>query len=117
LRNFRDLHIWARAKDFAAHIYKISNAFPEEEKFGLISQIRRSAVSIPANIAEGAGRNTKKDFTQFLHIAVGSAFELETLLEISHDVGMLDNENYEQTIIELHEIQAMINAYLIKIKS
>lgn len=81
--------------DIAEDIYKISGRFPSEERFGLVSQMRRSAVSVPSNVAEGAGRNTKKEFTNFLHIAQGSLSELDTQLELSRRLDFVDEATWK----------------------
>ena len=79
-KTHKDLDVWKRAMDLAADVYSITRQFPKEEQFGLISQARRSAVSIPSNIAEGAARNSRKEYAQFLYVALGSVSELETQL-------------------------------------
>ena len=86
LRNHKDLKVWEKSIDLAEEIYKITKNFPKEELYGITSQIRRAAVSISANIAEGAARNSNKEFIQFLYIALGSLSELETELIISKRV-------------------------------
>ena len=83
MHNIKDLKIWNKSVDLAVKIYNVTAAFPVEERFGLISQTRRAAVSISSNISEGAGRNTKGEFKQFLGIANGSAYELQTQLIIA----------------------------------
>lgn len=109
--------MWSKAKPLVSKIYITTKGFPESEKFGLTSQIQRAAVSIVANIAEGAGRNTQKDFTNFLHISIAFSFELETLIEIAYDIQYLDFEHYENLIKEIHEIQAMINGFIQAVKA
>lgn len=89
-------------------IYQLTGDYPDNEKFGLISQMRRSAVSIPSNIAEGAGRNSNKEFAQFLSISLGSAFELETQLILSQRLGFINNTN--EILEELDEICKMLNS-------
>ncbi|MCS6796221.1 MAG: four helix bundle protein, partial [Raineya sp.] len=78
MHNYRELKVWQKAVDLVTKVYQITYQFPSEEKFGLVSQIRRCAISIPSNIAEGAGRNTTKDFANFLSIANGACSELST---------------------------------------
>src|SRR5256885_2450253 len=95
---FRDLIVWQKSKALAKKIYKLTKNFPKEEVFGLTSQIRRAAVSIPANIAEGKGRGTQKDFCHFLVQARGSLFEVETLAELASDLGYF-------VILDQQEIQ------------
>jgi four helix bundle protein len=84
IHSFRDLQIWQKAMQLAVAVYRLTDAFPREERYGLTSQIRRSAVSIPSNIAEGQGRTNLGEFRQFLGIARGSNCELQTQLEIAH---------------------------------
>jgi four helix bundle protein len=107
MNNYKELKIWQKSVDVAVRIYEITKDFPREELYGLTSQIRRSAVSIPSNIAEGAGRNTKKDFNNFLGISNGSSCELETQLIISHRVNFMEQailESIQQDIIEIQKM-------------
>jgi four helix bundle protein len=108
MRPHEKLEVWCRAIDFVTSVYKSTATFPNEEKFGLTSQVRRSAVSIPANIAEGAARHTTKEFLHFLSIAQGSASELETELLIAHRLGYLERAAYESMYAELNTIARMI---------
>ncbi|MGZ3862050.1 MAG: four helix bundle protein [Bacteroidia bacterium] len=107
MHRVKELKIWNKALDLTVEIYKATEHFPKEEKFGLTSQIRRSAVSIPSNISEGAGRNTKGEFRQFLGIANGSAFELETQLILSNKLNLIDDKKIKPLLSELEEIQKM----------
>jgi four helix bundle protein len=95
------LNVWKKAIEFVKRIYQITGEFPSEEKFGLVSQMWRSAISIASNISEGAGRNNKKEFNQFLGVAQGSASELETQLIISRELGLLTNQLADELIKEL----------------
>lgn len=88
------LEVWKRSMDFVIAAYNLTKKFPKEEQFGLGDQIRRSAVSVPANIAEGAGRRTKKEFLNFLHISQGSLSELDTHLEIALRLGYIEQDIY-----------------------
>jgi four helix bundle protein len=90
-------------------IYQITASFPDDERFGLVSQIRRSAASIPSNIAEGSARGSDADFARFLHIALGSAAELDYQLLLSHDLSFLSTERYSEISAELGEIRRMLN--------
>lgn len=108
MNDFRKLSIWNRSIELATNIYKVSSSFPKSECYGLTSQIRRSVVSISSNIAEGAGRNSNKDFARFLSIAYGSACELETQMIIAKNLSYLSSENFSQLIQALDEIQKMI---------
>ena len=91
----KKLKAWQLAMDIAEKIYLTTESFPADEKFGLISQMRRCAISVPSNIAEGAGRNTKREFVNFLHIAQGSLSELDTQLELSHRLKYIDNNTWD----------------------
>lgn len=101
-----DLEVWKKAIDFVTEIYKITKEFPKEEIYGLTSQIRRAAVSIPSNIAEGSGRKSDKEFIQFLYIALGSVAETETQLIIASKINYL--ENAENIIKETETIRRML---------
>ena len=107
MNNYKELKVWQKSVDLAVKIYEATKDFPREEIYGLTSQIRRSAVSIPSNIAEGAGRNTKKDFNNFLGISNGSSCELDTQLIIANRVSFLDSTIFEMLQQDLTEIQKM----------
>ncbi len=107
--NFKKLEVWKKSRIFVAEIYKISADFPKEEKFGLVSQIRRAVVSISLNISEGSGRGTNKDFNNFLNVAYGSALEVENLLILSFDLGFITEAVLSDLITKVNEIQKMIN--------
>ena len=107
MHNFKELKIWQKALELSVDVYKVTGLFPKEDKFGLISQIKRSAVSIPSNLAEGAGRNSIKEFLYFLSVANGSSYELQTQLLISNKLNFLKDEVLESMLIELDEIQKM----------
>ena len=102
--NHKNLTVWSKSIELAEEIYKITKEFPKEELYGIVSQIRRSAVSISANIAEGAARNSNKEYIQFLYIALGSLSELETELIISNRVGYLKNELIFKKLIEIKKL-------------
>ena len=107
MHNFKELKIWTKALDLSVSVYKVTASFPKDDRFGLISQIKRSAVSIPSNIAEGAGRNSDKEFIYFLSVANGSAYELQTQLLISNKLNFLKDNVLESMLNELDEIQKM----------
>lgn len=111
MNQFKNLEIWKRAVDFATAIYEATSIFPNEEKYGLTSQLRRCAISIGSNIAEGAGRNTDKDFKRFLSIAYGSSYELETQIIISINLELIDASLSEQLCAEIDELQKMIYTF------
>ncbi|HET8885950.1 MAG TPA: four helix bundle protein [Salinimicrobium sp.] len=105
---FKELKVWQKAMDLVTETYIKSKEFPKEEIYGLTSQFRRSAVSIPSNIAEGCGRKTNKDFSNFLGIALGSAFEYETQLIICKNLGFISEEDFQNLEEEVQYIQNMV---------
>ena len=107
MNKFKELKVWSKSIDLVVKIYHITQSFPKEETYGLISQIRRAASSIPSNIAEGAGRMSSGDFKHFLNVARGSAFELETQLIIADKLDYAVSD-FDDLITELNEIQKMI---------
>ena len=111
-----DLIVWKKAMTLAEEVYELTLDFPIEERFGLISQMRRCAISIPSNIAEGAGRNTNKQFVNFLNISNGSAYELQTQLLLSSQLGFAAIDDANSIIAGVIEIQKMLYA-LIKRKT
>lgn len=113
MNNYRELIVWQKSMDLVEKVYELTSLFPKEEKFGLISQIHRSAISIPSNISEGAGRNSNKDFRNFLGIANGSINELSTQLELANRIGYLKSNDLEEVFNLINEIQK-INYTLIK---
>jgi four helix bundle protein len=108
MRPHEKLTLWQRAVEFVLRLYRLTQSFSKEEKFGLTSQIRRAAVSVPANIAEGAGRQSNKEFLHFLSIAQGSASELATELIIAHRLGYINITEYNEVNQDLDEIGRMI---------
>jgi four helix bundle protein len=108
MRPHETLEAWRQSVDFVVSIYRITEAFPKEEKFGLTSQIRRAAVSIPANIAEGAGRHSEKEFAYFLSNAQGSASELETELIIAARLGYMDENLFTESRTTIERIGRLI---------
>lgn len=112
--NFKELKVWNDAMSLTKMIYKITALFPQEEKFGLIAQIRRCAVSIPSNIAEGAGRSSNKEFIRFLDIAIGSSYELETQILLSIDFEYIKKDAIE-IIASITSVQKMLNGLKTKI--
>lgn len=108
IKSYKDLIIWQRSIDLVTKVYELVKEFPSEEKYGLVQQIKKSAVSIPSNIAEGAARNNKKEFNQFLGISLGSGAELHTQLIISKYLSFIKNEKeFIKIEKELGEIRAM----------
>ena len=107
MNNYKELKVWQKSVDLAVKINDATKNFPREEVYGLTSQIRRCAVSIASNIAEGAGRNSKKDFNNFLGISIGSSCELETQLIIAQRINLIDKTDLESIQQEINEIQKM----------
>ncbi len=111
MHNFEKLLFWQKSIALTKEIYLLSHTISADEKFGLISQMKRSAVSIPSNIAEGSGRNTNKEFNHFLAIALGSCFELQTQLILSKELSLLKEESVQKILPEIIEIQKMIYSF------
>jgi len=108
MHRFKDLEVWKISVEMVREIYEMTENFPKNEQFGLVNQIRRSAVSIPSNIAEGAGKNTNRDFNRFISIASGSCNELETQLIISQELNFISKDEYTEMGGKLNRIQNMI---------
>ncbi len=106
--NFKELKIWQKSRVFVKNLFLLTNQYPKDERFELVSQMRRAAISIPSNIAEGSGRNSNKDFRRFLNIAISSAYELETQIIISFDLGYISEEEFNNRSNDIYEIQKMI---------
>ena len=116
MQNFRNLKVWQKAHALTLGVYKASAEFPKVEMFGLASQLRRSAYSIPTNIAEGCCRSTDADFSRFLHIAMGSASEVEYQLLLAHDLGYLPKDNHSQLDQGITEVKRMLASLIQKMK-
>lgn len=112
MRDYRKLQIWDIGRDVAKTTYLITGKFPKSELYGLVSQMRRAAVSIPSNIAEGCGRDSIKEFIQFLRVSMGSVRELETQFYISLDVGHVCEKEFEEIMEKLDELSKKIWAYI-----
>ncbi|HAH35378.1 MAG TPA: diversity-generating retroelement protein bAvd family protein [Algoriphagus sp.] len=108
MHRYKELKVWQKAIDLAVEVYKITENLPPQERFGLISQMNKCVISIPSNIAEGAGRNTNKEFDHFLGISLGSSFELDTQMVISNRLGYVSIDDFEKIETELEHIQNMI---------
>ncbi len=117
MHRYKELKVWQKAIDLAVEVYKITAELPKDEKFGLTSQMNRSAVSIPSNIAEGAGRNSGKDFNNFLGIALGSSFELDTQVVISYQLEYISKESFQHIENEIKHLQNMLAKLKMKINS
>ena len=117
MQRFTNLQVWQRSHQLVLEIYRATRAFPIEERFGLVSQLRRSAVSVPTNIAEGSKRASSRDFARFLNIAEGSMAEIEYLLMLSHDLELLSEEASTAMLKEADEIARMLNALRVKVEA
>lgn len=110
--DYKKLDAWSLTMELVVDVYKITKSYPKEEIYALTSQTKRAAISIPANIAEGTGRNYKKDTIQFLHIARGSLYELDTLLHLANQVEILNKVETESVLIRLEKCKQVINGLI-----
>jgi four helix bundle protein len=117
LQSFRNLKVWEKSHLLTLDVYRSSRTFPRDEVYGLTSQMRRSAASIGANIAEGSCRKGDLEFGRFLYIAMGSASELEYHLILAHDLKMLETEDYDRLLNEAIEVKRMLASLLQKLKA
>jgi four helix bundle protein len=113
---YKDLVVWRKSMDLVVAVYKLTEGFPKEELYGLTSQVRRCAVSIPSNIAEGRQRKSTKEFSQFVSIAYGSGAELETQIEIAKRLYFANNIDYSKVDVLLDEVMRMLNRLLKTLK-
>jgi four helix bundle protein len=116
IRSHRDLLVWQKAMDLVVTCYRLTDTFPKHEIYALTSQLRRAAVSVPSSIAEGRGRYSKKEYAQYLSIALGSIAELETQLEIAVRLGYLDHDDASETSDKIGEIGKMLNGLRASLK-
>jgi four helix bundle protein len=114
MSNFRKLLIWQKSMELVTKIYKTTGKFPKEELFGITSQIRRSSISIPSNIAEGIGRDSNKECIRFLNISISSLFELQTQIEISYNIEYLTEEEFNTIYEDSREIERMLVSFMNK---
>lgn len=115
MKSYRDLIVWQKSVKMVTLVYTVLKTFPNDEKFGLTSQLKRSAVSIPSNIAEGYGRNYTKDYCRFLQIARGSLYEMQTQLEIAINLGFIDVNQLEEIKNLSIEVEKMLNTLIKKL--
>src|SRR5512133_743474 len=108
MKTHKDLEVWQKSISLVTSLYALTSNYPSNEVYGITSQIRRAAVSIPANISEGAARNHRKEFLHFIGISIGSAAELEALLLISNNLKLIGTETYSQISIDLERIITML---------
>jgi len=116
VQRFTDLRVWQRSHALTLEIYKFTATFPTDERFGLISQFRRAAVSVPTNIAEGSKRQSNPDYARFLNIAEGSLAETEYLLLLSRDLGYLRSQACEQPLAQIADVARMLHAQRTKVE-
>lgn len=114
-QDFKKLNVWKKSHQLTLKVYKVSTAFPSDERYGLISQMRRSSASIPTNIAEGSGRQSTPDFVRFLQIAMGSASELEYQLILAHDLCYLPDPDYHTLTADLLEVKRMLASFMTRL--
>ena len=112
MKNYTDLEVWKFARDLVKSVYLLTLDFPKEEKFGITSQIKRSVVSIPSNIAEAIGRQTDKDTIHFLYISRGSLYELETQIYLSNDLDYITDEQLESVLSEITSCKKLLNGFI-----
>ncbi|NBX80100.1 MAG: four helix bundle protein [Flavobacteriales bacterium] len=118
IKSYKDLLIWKKGMDISVSVYTLTNDFIADERFGLISQLRRATVSVPSNIAEGYGRGSTKSYINFIKIARGSLYEAETQLLLAFELGFIkDEKRYNEILNQITELSKMISAFLKKIRS
>jgi four helix bundle protein len=111
-KKYIELNVWIEARKLVSSVYSATRSFPKEEQFGLSNQMRRCGVSIPSNIAEGCGRNHKKDSLQFFFIARGSLYELETQLYLSSDLDFINSSDLDNLLIQLETVRKLLNGFI-----
>ena len=116
MKDFKELGVWQKAHRFALDVYRATKDFPGEERFGLTSQLRRAAVSAPANIAEGCGRSGDRELGRFLGMAAGSASEAEYHLLLARHLGYLSPETHAQLDTQVNEVKRMLNSFITKLR-
>ena len=117
LQDYTKLKVWQKAHELVLSAYPTAAQFPREELYGLTSQLRRALVSIPANIAEGCGRNSNAELSHFLHIALGSASEVEYYFLLTHDFHWLEDKTYQELTTHILEVKRMLGALILKLKT
>lgn len=111
-RPHKQLEVWSLSVDFVKKIYRLTSEYPSEEKYGLTSQLRRAAVSVPTNIAEGAARDSEREFKRFLHMSSGSLSELDTLLVLSSELGILSEDTLNRFLTVVDKLSAMLSGLI-----
>ena len=115
MRDFKDLKVWNKAHKLVLKLYAITRGFPQEERFGLTSQLRRSIASVPTNIAEGCGRDGQKELARFMRISAGSASESEYLILLAKDLQYIDHTAFKELDTEVNEVKRMLNSFIQKL--
>ena len=116
MQNYKELKVWGKAHHFTLRVYEVSKLFPKDELYSLTNQLRRAAASIPANIAEGCGKNSQSEFAHFLNISLGSANEAEYFLILSKDLNYLNTDDFTKLSEAVNEIKAMLIALINKVR-
>lgn len=116
MKTYRELIVWEKSMTLVNQIYKVSKQFPADENFGLTSQLRRSAISVPSNIAEGYGRNSLNDYIRFLNISVGSLYEIQTQIEIAFNLNYVEKNHFDELYENTKEIERMMSSLIRKLK-
>jgi four helix bundle protein len=117
MHNFKELKVWQMAIDLSKKVYVVIADFPSDERFGLANQLKRSVVSVPSNIAEGAGRGSEKEFAQFLSISLGSSCEVETQLILAKELNLIPSARFLDIDNQLQQIQKMLFTLIKKFRS
>jgi four helix bundle protein len=117
MQDYKKLQVWQKGHQLTLAVYRATRAFPREEMYGLTTQLRRSAASVPANIAEGCGGDTPADLARFLHVSLGSAIECEYHLLLAHDLNLLDDKQHKFLFGEATQIKRMLGALIRKLKT
>jgi four helix bundle protein len=117
MKNFRELKVWKKGHELTLAVYKTTARFPQEERYGLTSQIRRASASVPANIAEGCGRGSDAELARFLRIAAGSANELEYHLLLANELEMLNSSEHKRLTKQVTEVKRMLTSFIKKLKA
>jgi four helix bundle protein len=112
MRDFHSLVVWQKAHALALSVYRITKRFPDDERFGLVSQLRRSTASVPANLAEGCGRGSEQDFARFVQMAMGSATEVEYHIVLAKDLGYVEADDFEVLTESVQEVKRMLVSLL-----
>jgi four helix bundle protein len=117
VRDFRELKVWQKAHQFVLVIYKVTQSFPSEERYGLTSQLRKAAVSMASNIAEGSGRESEREFRRFLDISAGSSSEAEYQLLVARDLGYINQVQHSDLTKLVKEVKRMLHSFMKKLKA